>query len=148
MCVSVLCIFAFFSSNHHLLNKVMFLFGTSDRITIWRLLTNARSVSPMAIFQPCGALLSMYLCEHELRLRCDVNDIDANLHIFDRGNARNMLTAMGSITMTERASADTNKASPGTLTVVGALANRHHGTRYCLPMRMHAHSQKAQRCLS
>ena len=70
------------------------------------------------IFQPCGALLSMYLCEHELRLRGDVNGVDATLHIFDRGNARNTLTAMGSITSSKRASADIKLISASTLTLV------------------------------
>ena len=69
------------------------------------------------IFQPCGALLSMYLCEHELRLRGDVNGVDATLHIFDRGNARNILTAMGSITIPTTASATTKLISASTLTL-------------------------------
>ena len=116
VCVCLL----FFSSKHHLLNKVISLLEASDRTSTWRVLTNARCVSPMVIFRPCGAVLSLYLCEHELRLRCEVNDIDATLHIFDRGNARNTFTAMGSITSSKRASADTKKASPRTLTVVGA----------------------------
>ena len=120
MCVSGLCIFAFFSSKHHLLNKVISLLETSDRVSTWRLLTNARCVSPMVIFHPCRSVLWMYLCEHELRLRCDVNDIDATLHIFDRGNARHTITAMDSITSSLRASADIKLISASTRTLVRA----------------------------
>ena len=89
----------------------------------------------------CKVRLTAYLCEPEQRLCCDSNGIETTLRTIDRGNVQNTKNVMGSITSKKPACADTNPASPRTLTV-GALANRHHWTRYCLPMRMHARSQK------
>ena len=96
----------------------------------------------VATVDKCKVRLTAYLCEPEQRLCCDSNGIETTLRIIDRANVQNTNNVMGSITSTKPACADTNLASPRTLTVVGALANRHHGMRYCLPMRMHARSQK------
>ena len=60
-----------------------------------------------------------------ITLALRLNDIGATLHIFDRGNARNTVIAMGSITISKRASADIKLISASTLTLVRApLANR------------------------